>query len=376
MTRFYAIVKKEFIQMSRDKTTLLIMALMPLMQTLIFGFAINTDVKHLPAIVFDQSLSQESRELLDSFTATEYYDIKYIAISFMDVNDHIQTGKAKVGIIIPPDYASNIKNERGSQVQVIVDATDSMSATSAINTAQLVGQLKSQEILTKKFNLNGQNINLTKELIDIRIRPWYNPDFITAFYMVPGICATILTLTMILVTSLSIIKEKERGTLEQLMVTPLHSYELMFGKIVPYILMGYVQLTVLLITATFIFKIPFQGSLLLLYFTTGLFIIASLGFGILISNIAKTQMQGMLLSFSCILPSILLSGFMFPREAMPVFFYYLSYLFPITFYLKIIRSIILKGSTIEHLIPEIIALSLFIVIVFSMSVIKFKKRLE
>lgn len=376
MTRLLAMIKKEFIQMRRDKVTLAIMAMLPIIQTLIFGFAINTDVKHLPAIVFDQSLSQESREFLDSLTATEYYDIKYVVSSYKEITDAIQRGNAKVGIIIPPNYSANLKNNRGSQVQIIVDATDSMSATSAISTAQLVGQVKSQEILISKLNASGQNINLNQNFIDVRIRPWYNPDFITAFYMVPGICATILTLTMLLTTSLAIIRERERGTLEQLMVTPLRSYELMIGKIVPYILMGYVQLTILLLTAKFVFQIPFIGSIFLLYLLTGLFIIASLGFGLLISNIAKTQMQGILLSFSCILPSILLSGFMFPREAMPTIFYYLGYLLPITFYLKIIRGIVLKGNGIESLLPEVFALCLFISIVLGISVVKFKKRLE
>lgn len=376
MTRLLAMIKKEFIQMRRDKVTLAIMAMLPIIQTLIFGFAINTDVKHLPAIVFDQSLSQESREFLDSLTATEYYDIKYVVSSYKEITDAIQRGNAKVGIIIPPNYSANLKNNRGSQVQIIVDATDSMSATSAISTAQLVGQVKSQEILISKLNASGQNINLNQNFIDVRIRPWYNPDFITAFYMVPGICATILTLTMLLTTSLAIIRERERGTLEQLMVTPLRSYELMIGKIVPYILMGYVQLTILLLTAKFVFQIPFIGSIFLLYLLTGLFIIASLGFGLLISNIAKTQMQGILLSFSCILPSILLSGFMFPREAMPTIFYYLGYLVPITFYLKIIRGIVLKGNGIESLLPEVFALCLFTAIVLGISVVKFKKRLE
>jgi ABC-2 type transport system permease protein len=194
--------------------------------------------------------------------------------------------------------------------------------------------------------------------------------------MVPGLCATILTLTMTLITSLAIIKERERGTLEQLMVTPLRPYELMFGKIVPYIVMGYTQLTVLLLAAKLVFGLPFLGSVSLLYLLTGLFITASLGLGLFISNIAKTQMQGMIMSFSFILPSVLLSGFMFPREAMPAFFYYLGYLVPITFYLKIIRGIVLKGAGVAQLWPQILALCAFTAIVMSVSVLRFKKRLE
>ncbi len=376
MTRLIAIIKKEFIQMRRDRMTLVIMALIPLMQTLIFGFAINTDVKHLPAAVFDQSLSKESREFLDALTATEYYDIRYIAGSYQEVTDLIQKGAVKAGVVIPPDYAANLKNRRGSSIQVLVDASDSMAASSAISTAQMVGQQKSQEIMFQRLNAAGLNMDKQKPAIDVRIRPWYNPDFITAWYMVPAIGGMILTITMMILTTLAIIRERERGTLEQLIVTPLKSYELMVGKILPYVIVGYVQLTILLLTAAFIFKIPFSGSIPLLYFLTGFFIIASLGLGLAISNVAKTQMQGMLMSFSLIMPSMLLSGFMFPREAMPKFFYYIGYIVPITYYLQIIRGIILKGNTIGYLWPQILFLCSFIAVVLTISVAKFKKRLE
>lgn len=375
MTRFLAILKKEFIQMRRDKLTLAIMTIMPFIQLLIFGFAINTDVKHLSAVVYDQSLSQESREFLDSLTATEYYDINYIAKSYQEVNDRIQKGDAKVGVIIPVDYSPRLKHNRGVQIQVIVDATDSTSASSAISTAQMVGQQKSQEIIVKKLAESGLS-GVSTSPIDVRIRPWYNPDFVTAFFMVPGISGTILTLTMILLTSLAIVREREKGTLEQLIVTPLTSTELMVGKILPYVLVGYVQMTILIVTGILIFDIPVQGSIPLLYLLTGLFITASLGLGLLISNIAKNQMQGMLMSFFILLPSIMLSGFVFPRESMPDIFFYLGYLMPLTFYLEIIRGILLKGLTVSYLWTQIGALVLFTAIVLTISVVKFKKRLE
>ena len=376
LTRLVAILKKEFIEMRRDRMTLGIMFVMPFIQLLIFGFAINTDVKHLPAIVFDQSLSQESRDLLNSFTATDYYDIQYVAGSFQEIEDRIQRGEAKVGIVIPPDYQNRIKHGRDAQVQVIVDASDSTSASSAISTAQLVGSRKSQEILISRLEARGNTSKTNSTPIDIRIRPWYNPDFITAFYMVPGIGGTILTLTMIMLTSLAIVRERERGTLEQLIVTPLKSLELMIGKILPYVLIGYVQLSILLTTGVVIFKIPTLGSIALLYLLTGFFIFASLALGLMISNIAKNQMQSMLLSFFILLPSILLSGFMFPREAMPKLFYYLGTILPLTHYLQIIRGILLKGNTLSYLWTPICALILFIAVVLTLSVVRFKKRLE
>lgn len=374
MTRFLAILKKELIQMRRDRLTLLIMLLMPCVQLLIYGYAINQDVKHLSAVVFDQSLSQESREFLDSLTATEYYNINYIANSYQEVNDLIQKGKAKVGVIIPPDYSKRIKHQQTAQIQVIVDATDSTSASSAISTAQLVGQKKSQEILIKKINSLG--VSNTDSGIDVRIRPWYNPDFITAFFMVPGTTGIILTTTMTITTALAIVRERERGTLEQLIVTPLKSIELMIGKILPYVSLGYVQMTFLIVSGVLIFDVPVRGSLVLLYLLTGLFITASLGLGLMISNIATNQMQGMLMSVFILLPSMMLSGFVFPRESMPDFFFYLGYTVPVTFYLQIIRAILLKGAGISDLWPQVGALILYTVVVLSFSVKKFKKRLE
>ena len=375
-TRLLAILKKEFTQMLRDRMTLFIMIAMPFFQLLIFGYAIDTDVKHLSAVVYDQSLSADSREFLDSLTATNYYDIAYVATSYNEVEERIQKGEAKVGVIIPATYASALKHNHPTEVQVIVDATDPTSAMSAISTAQLVGQNKSQQIMVKKLYQSGISTVKNATAIDIRIRPWYNPDFVTAFYMVPGISGTILTLTMLIFTSLSIVREREQGTLEQLIVTPLKSSELMLGKILPYVLVGYIQLTILVLTGVIVFQVPVGGSILLLYALTSLFIMATLGLGLFVSNMAKNQMQGMMMAAFILLPSIMLSGFVFPRESMPKFFYYLGGLFPLTFYPQIIRGILLKGVTIGYLWKPVLALSLFSAVILTMSVMRFKKRLE
>lgn len=375
-TRLLAILKKEFTQMLRDRMTLFIMIAMPFVQLLVYGYAIDTDVKHLSAVVYDQSLSADSREFLDSLTATNYYDIAYVATSYKEVDDRLQKGEAKVGVIIPATYASDLKHNHPTEVQVIVDATDPTSAMSAISTAQLVGQNKSQQIMIKKLYQSGMSTVKNATAIDIRIRPWYNPDFVTAFYMVPGISGTILTLTMLIFTSLSIVREREQGTLEQLIVTPLKSSELMLGKILPYVLVGYIQLTVLVLTGVIVFQVPVGGSILLLYALTSLFIMATLGLGLFVSNMAKNQMQGMMMAAFILLPSIMLSGFVFPRESMPKFFYYLGGFFPLTFYLQIIRGILLKGVTIGYLWKPVLALSVFSAVILTMSVMRFKKRLE
>ena len=373
MRRLRALLIKEFIQMKRDRMTFGMMVILPIIQLLVFGFAINTDVKHLPTVVFDQSLQQESRELLDSFTASGYFDVKNVAQNYREVTEAIESGKSKVGIVIPPDFTENIKHGRSATVQVIVDASDSLAASSAISTAQMIGQIKSQEIIIKKMQNSGVQSVATP--YDIRIRPWYNPDFVSAFYMVPGILGIVLTMTMVMITSMAIVRERERGTLEQLIVTPMKSYELMLGKIIPYIFVGYVQATLALIVGILVFDLPIQGSIALLYGLTSLFIIASLTLGVLISTISQTQMQAMQLSFFIFMPSVLLSGFMFPREAMPTFFYLLGDLLPLTFYLEIMRGIVLKGIGINFLWSQTFALLAFIIATLTISVIKFQKKI-
>lgn len=373
MRRLWALLIKELIQMRRDKVTFIMMVAIPVFQLLLFGYAINTDVKHLSTIVFDQSGQQEGRDLLASFESSGYFDIKYIAHNYNEIAEAIDQGKTKVGIIIPPDFTEDIKHGRSASVQVIVDASDSLAANSAISTAQIIGQLKSQEIMISKLqDTLGRTV---VQPYDIRIRPWYNPDFVSAFYMVPGILGIVLTMTMVMITSMAIVRERERGTMEQLIVTPMKTYELMLGKIIPYIFVGYVQVTLALIVGILLFDLPMRGSIGLLYAVTSLFIIASLSIGVLISTVAKTQMQAMQMSFFFLLPCILLSGFMFPREAMPLFFYELGKIIPLTFYLEIMRGIILKGIGIQYLWTQVGALTAIIIVTLGLSIYKFQKKL-
>ncbi|MDR9787817.1 MAG: ABC transporter permease [Peptococcaceae bacterium MAG4] len=368
MSRILAILKKECLQMMRDRLTLSMVFMLPLVQLLLFGFAIQTEVKHIPTAVFDQSLSPESRDLLDSFTASGYFDLTYTAKGYSEVTELIDSGKAKVGIILPPDFHLNLRRGESASVQVLVDASNNMVSNSAIAIANSIGLLKSQKILIQKTHIQQLPY-------DIRVRPWYNPDGITAFYMVPAILGIIVTMTMVMMTAMGIVRERERGTLEQLLVTPVRSYELMIGKVVPYIALGYIQITISLLVGTLVFDVPIRGSLLELYLLTLFFITASLGFGIFISNIAKTQMQAFQMSFFVMLPSIMLSGFMFPREAMPLIIQYIGNLLPLTYYLIIIRGIVLKGIGFAYLFPQVVALFVFSVVVMALSIIKFKKRI-
>ncbi len=368
MNRMLAVMKKEYIQMRRDRITLALIFMMPLVQMLLFGYAIQTEVKHIPTVVMDQSLSSESRDIIASFSASGYFDIVYTVDNYDAVTASIDSGKAQVGIIIPPDFTKKLLRNESASMQVLVDASDNMVANQAIATANSIGLLKSQEIMV-------ENKLDTALPYDVRVRPWYNPDGITAFYMVPAILGVILTMTMVIITALAIVREKELGTLEQLIVTPLKPYELMLGKIIPYIVLGYLQITVALLVASFFFHVPIRGSLLELYFLTLFFITASLGLGLTISNVAQNQTQAFQMAFFVMLPSILLSGFMFPRQAMPDIIYYLSFVIPLTYYLDIIRGIMLKGIGFSYLMGQITALIIYSLLMLGISTAKFKKKL-
>lgn len=368
MRRILSVLYKEFLQIRRDRMTLGLLFMLPMVQLLLFGYAIQTEVKHIPTVVFDQSLSRESRDFLNSFSASGYFDVRYVVNGYDDVNRFIDSGKAKVGIVFPPDFANNVNRGTPASVQVLVDASDNMVANQAIAVANSIGLLKSQETLARKFRFAVMPY-------DVRVRPWYNPDGITAYYMVPAILGIVVTMTMVIVTSMGIVRERERGTLEQLMVTPIKSHELMIGKILPYIALGYIQITVALLVGVLVFHVPIRGSLVELYLLTLFFITASLGLGIFISNIAKTQMQAMQMAFFVMLPSILLSGFMFPREAMPRLIYYIGNLIPLTYYLDIIRGIVLKGIGFSYLAGQVISLLVFSLVLLTVSTLKFKKKI-
>ena len=370
--RMHALIVKEFIQLMRDRITLAIVVFMPLAQLLIFGFAINTDIKHLRTVVFDQSRTQESREMINSLTSSNYFDVIKYAGSVKEVDQTVESGRAKVGIVFPPDYASRIKGGRQTSVQVIIDATDNLSASSALAAAQTIGMLKSQEILAEKFSRLG--VKVPGQTIDMRIRLWYNPDFITSWYIVPGIMGMLLTITLISMMSMAIVRESEQGTLEQLLVTPMKIWELLFSKIIPYIVVGYVQVFISIIVGIFVFNMPFLGSITLFYFLTFFYVVASLSLGIMISCFAQNQTQALQMSVFIILPSVLLSGFVFPLESMPLGFRYLGECLPITYYISLSRQIILKGGGLAYVWRDTLALIAYIAVMFTASILMFKRR--
>ena len=372
MSRLKALVIKEFIEVFRDRGSIALMIMMPIMQLLIFGFAINTDVKHLHTVVLDQSKSQESRQMVEAFRASQYFDIVARADSFKELNNLVSSGKARVGIAFPPDFSSLILSGKSAPIQVIVDATDNMSASSAIAAASMLGQLQSEKLLRGKILHAG--VHIEGPLVDVRIRPWYNPDFITSWYMVPGIMGTLLTMTLVMMMSVAIVRESDQGTLEQLLVTPMRSWEMLLSKVLPYIVIGYVQVFVAVLVGVGVFSMPFRGNVFLFFGVTLFFMLASLSLGILLATLSFSQMQAQQMGMLVLLPSVLLSGFVFPLEAMPSVFQWISRILPVTYYIRIARQIILKAGGVEFIYKDVFSLILYSLVLFCISIQLFNKR--
>ena len=370
-SRFWPMLWKEFIQMRRDKLTLGMMTVLPAIQLMLFGYAIQTDVRHVPTVVLDESRSAESRALAQTLANTDVFTIVGDVADMNAVRDAIEGGRAGAALIIPPDYHRHIARGTPAPAQLIVDAADPQSSAAALSGAQLAAQARGIALTTAR--LGGRSFVLPVEL---RVRPWYNPAQRSAIFIVPGVIGVLLTITMTLITSTAIVRERERGTLEQLIVTPIDKPSLMLGKLVPFMLVGYVQMTVVMGLGRLIFDIPILGSLPLLYLLTAPFIVASLGVGLLISTIARSQAQAMQLGFFFMLPNILLSGYIFPRAAMPEPAQWIGALLPLTFFLKILRGVLLKGIGFEHLWKETAVLILFAAVLVSVSVRRFSKTIE
>jgi ABC-2 type transport system permease protein len=358
---------KEFVQMKRDRFTLALMVGMPAIQLIVFGFAIRTDVRNLPTVVLDESRTSESRALVAGMENTGNFRVIGTVDGREELEDRIRSGRARAAIVVPPDYARDLKRGRGAQAQVIVDAADPMASSAALSGASLAAQVRVLE-------LSGAAGRVPP--LEVRVRPWYNPALRSEVYIVPGLIGVLLSLTMILVTSLAVTRERERGTLEQLIVTPIDKTSMMLGKVIPFVLVGYVQMTIVLILGSLLFHVPVRGSLVTLYALTLLFVFASLGMGLFVSTVARTQAQAMQLSFMLLLPNILLSGFMFPREAMPRVMQWVSAALPLTYYLRILRGVLLKGVGLQHLWIEGAVLALLATLILGMSVVRFSKTIE
>src|ERR1041385_382518 len=364
---FWAMLRKEFIQMRRDRLTLAMMIGIPTIQLILFGYAIQTEVRHLPTVVLDESHSPESRRLGQAMLNTGNFDLGGGVADRAELPRVIGRGSAKAGIVIPADFEHDLKRGRVAQAQIVVDAADPLSSSAAMSGAALAGAVRSQALAQARG---------VAAPIEVRVRPWYNPASRSRVYIVPGIIGVLLSMTMIGIASIAIVRERERGTLEQLVVTPIDKTSLMLGKIIPFLLVGYVQITVILLLGRLLFDVPVLGSLPTLYLVALPFVMASLAVGLFISTLVENQAQAMQLGFMFLLPNILLSGFMFTREAMPAPAQWIGAALPLTYFLRVLRGILLKGTGLAAFWRESVVLVGFSVVLIAMSVRRFRKTVE
>jgi len=375
LTRIISITRKEFIQITRDRRTLIMTLLMPIIQMILLGYAANSDVKNVPLAVLDQSRSSQSRALLDAFRTTGYFVISYEATSEPDLQRLIDEGQAKTGLIIPPDYGQKVSRGQSVSVAFIIDGTDSSISAGSLAAAQLIGQTQSAELQVQQLSRQA-SIAAPPPTVDVRTQVWYNPDMVTSFIMVPAMIGLILQMLTSTLSASAIVREYENGTIEQLIVTPVRSWELMVGKLLPYTLIAFADVLEILVLGTLWFGVPIRGSIGLLLGLAALFLVTSLSMGLLISTVAHTQREAQTLGMIIQLPSMFLSGFFFPIAAMPQVLQWVSVLVPLKYFMVIIKAIVLKGAGLQLLMPEVVALVIFALVTMVIAVSRFHKRLD
>lgn len=375
INRLISLIRKEFIQIVRDPRALAITFLMPVMMLILLGYAATNDVRNIALAVLDQDQSPASRALIAAYRAADYFQLAYVVSSEEEMRQLIDNNSARAGLIIPPDYSEQVNSGRSAQVAFVLDGSDPTVANTALSAAILIGQSQSTRIVTQRLERLGMS-RAALSPIDVRTQVWYNPGMVSAYYMIPALIGQILQFLTTLLTATSIVRERERGTIEQLIVTPLRPWELVLGKLAPYVIISFIDMLEVLIAGTILFRVPINGSLILLLTMSALFLVTTLGIGLLISTVANTQQEAMLTTMLTLLPSIFLSGFFFPLAAMPVWLRAISYLIPLRYFLIIARGIILKGVGIVSLWSEIVALIIFAVLVMSAAASRFRKSLD
>ena len=363
LTRLLAIIQKEVRQLSRDRLTFGMIIGIPMIQIVLFGFAINTDVRHLRAGVADQSHTQLAREIVADAQATQIVDVIVRVDTAKQLEDLLVRGDLDLGIFIPADFARRVEQGNRSAIQLLVDGSDPNIFGSARQLTALPAPSHNAEPDAARAAL-------------FEVRNYFNPERRSAVNIVPALLGVILTMTMVLFTAVAIVRERERGNLELLITTPVRTVELMLGKIIPYVFIGLLQVSIILALGVFLFRVPIVGALHQIYFASLIFIAANLALGLVISTAAKTQFQAMQMTFFFFLPSILLSGIMFPFAGMPHAAQYFAEVLPLTHFVRIIRGLILRGTDLFDLIPDLRALLIFMGAMLTIAVLRFHKRLD
>jgi ABC-2 type transport system permease protein len=372
MLRALVVAQKELRQLRRDRLTLAMMVMLPLLQLVLFGYAINTDVRNIPTVVYDQDKSAASRDIVRSLEATGFYRLVGHVESTRGIESALRQSAARVALVVPPDFGSDLVRGTPARLQLVVDGSDPQTVASATNTAASLVIARSGELMLSRLGKSGDH---AFQPIELEPDTWYNPDLRTAVYVVPGLVGVILTMTMTMLTAMAIARERERGTLEQLIVSPVRPIEIILGKIFPYTVIGYVQMTLVLLAARVIFDVPLQGSFALLYALAFVFISANLALGLVFSTLAQTQQQAMQMSMFWLLPNILLSGFMFPFEGMPRPAQFMANLLPLTHFLRIVRAITLKGGDFSDVQANLVWLVGIFGALVLLASLRFRKKL-
>ena len=370
--RCLAVFIKEFQQMMRDRLTFAMAVGIPIMQLIMFGYAINTDPKGLPTALVNLDQGPFARSFTAALQNTGYFRIDYNLKSEKEADDLVENGKVQFMVVIPPRFTEKIIRGEKPSLLISADATDPSAAGNAIAALSAIAPLALKNDLVGPL----QRLQASPQAYDIRIHKRYNPEGLSRYNIVPGLIGTILTMTMIMLTSLAMTRERERGTMENLLATPVRPAEVMVGKILPYVLIGYIQLTVIMTAAFIIFDVPMVGSLPLLLSLIGIFIMANLAVGFTFSTIAKNQLQAMQMTFFFFLPSILLSGFMFPFRAMPVWAQNIGEVLPLTHFLRIVRGILLKGNSVDQLAQELWPMLAFLFVAGFIALKRYRQTLD
>lgn len=361
--RLFAVIRKELLQLARDRITFGMIVGIPTIQLLLFGYAINLDVRHLPAAVYDEAQTTLSREMLAEIGSSQVLEFREVLVAPQEIDAVLRSGKVSAVVVIPADFETRLARPDRPAWQLVVDGADQSVQAAARQLALYdVGRLRP-----------GVN---TARPAPVEIVNYYNPERRAPVNTVPGLIGVILTMTMVLFTAMAIVRERERGNLEMLIATPLSPLELTIGKVLPYVLIGLVQVTLILILGWFVFSVPVRGAMVDVYLAALIFIVASLSLGVFISTLAQSQFQAMQLTFFTFLPQILLSGFMFPFDGMPKLAQWIAETFPLTHFLRMIRGIALRGATLPELWPEMLAMLAFTLVMLGIAVARFSKRLD
>jgi ABC-2 type transport system permease protein len=372
LSRLVAIMLKEFVQMRRDRLTFAMIVGVPILQLVLFGYAINTDPKRLPTVVVAQDASEFGRSIVRAFENTGYFEVIATPASEAEADRLLENGQAQFSIVIPADFGRRLL--RGERPVLLV-AADASDPTATGNALTALSQLASRALA---HDLKGTSAALAPDAppFDLRVQRRYNPEGVTQYNIVPGLLGVILTMTMVMMTAFAITRERERGTFENLLATPATPLEVMIGKIAPYIVVGFLQAAIILVAARLLFNVPMLGSLLVLLGAMIVYIAALLAMGFAISTLARTQLQAMQMTFFFFLPSMLLSGFMFPFRGMPQWAQYVGQLFPLTHFLRIVRGVMLKGNGMAEVAPHLGPIALFMLVTALVALLRYRRTLD